>query len=220
MIIIDTRERKTDLEQLLEIKGVKYKRQKLEVGDIALERDGKIIVAVERKTASDFLNSMIPVKRRDGTTYHRWTNQCERMLLQDYPTYVFVVGNITEALYELKQHVEISESFIYDNITSVLARYMIPIVLNIEDNIQFVDLVLSLFKQFEKGKDCMHIHLVKNRVTPSHLLRLFLPQKVAERLLAKYLTLANIAKASKSELQKVEGVGKMMADRIWRMFHE
>lgn len=220
VIILDTREKSKATQEILKSKNINFKRKKLEVGDIALEKKGEIKVAVERKTANDFLNSILADKRKDGTTYHRWTDQCSRILLQEYPTYIFIVGNITNAHQELKKHVEISESFIYDNIGSVLTRNMLPIVLNIDDEYQFVDLTLALFRQFEKGKDCMHIHLVKSSVKPSHLLRMFLSQEISERLMAKYLTLANLTKASKKDLQKINGVGKMMADRIYRMFHE
>jgi len=220
MIIIDTRE-KGKLEEILNVKSIQFERRKLEVGDIALEIDGEIRCAVERKTIKDFLSSIMPVRRKSGSTYHRWTQQCENMANVDYPTYVMIIGRLLDGIQELRSvDVNIDESFVYANLASVLVRYNIGIIMGLQDDKELVDLSLKIFNKVEEGKDFQHIRLVKNRVKPIHLLKLFLPNKVAYALLDKYLTLSNITKASKSDLKKIQGVGDLMANRIWEMFHQ
>jgi len=220
MIIIDTRE-KGRLEELLKLKGVEFKKAKLEVGDIALEIDGEIRCAVERKTIEDFLSSILPVRRKSGSVYHRWTQQCERMSNMDYPTYVMVVGTLMEGIEKLKKvDVEIKESFVYANLASVMVRYNIGIILGLQDDLELIDITLKIFQKIKEGKEYQSIRLVKNKIKPIHLLRLFLPNKVAHALLARYLTLHNIARASKEDLKKTPGVGSLMANRIWEMFHQ
>jgi len=132
-IIIDNRENK--LIQLFENNNISFIKKQLEIGDIILQQDDKILLLVERKTIPDLIGSI-----KDG----RYKEQKTRILSKI---------NIENVLYLIEgrvDNIKFDEKIIFGSITNMIFRDNIKLI-NTGNLQQSFDLILSLKKKFMEG---------------------------------------------------------------------
>ena len=132
-IIIDNRENK--LIQLFENNNISFIKKQLEIGDIILQQDDKILLFVERKTIPDLIGSI-----KDG----RYKEQKTRILSKI---------NIENVLYLIEgrvDNIKFDEKIIFGSITNMIFRDNIKLI-NTGNLQQSFDLILSLKKKFMEG---------------------------------------------------------------------
>ena len=93
MILVDYREEKSGIFQILDDLKITYKKLSLEIADYIVVGNEGVNVAVERKTASDYVSSLL-----SGHLNNQLTE-----LSRSFPfSFLLVEGSITEALFNSK----------------------------------------------------------------------------------------------------------------------
>jgi Fanconi anemia group M protein len=203
-IIVDYREKNSLVASELIGMNFKIEFRELKVADYLVNN-----VAIERKTISDFISSMIN---------RRIIRQLQE--LQQYENKLLMIEGIDEQ--ELYSD-DANERMVHANairgfLLSVALRYKIPIILtkNYEDTARFIA-VLARKKEKESS-----LNVIKKSLNKKERLQFILESfpgigpKTAKKLLEKFKTLKNIVNSSVEELTEV--IGKK-AD-IFRLIEE
>jgi len=191
-IIADRREKNSLVISELIERGAEVELRHLKVGDFLVED-----VAIERKTVSDFLNSMIN---------KRLVRQLEE-LKQYKKCFLIIEGTDHQELYN-DEPVGIHGNAIRGFLLDILLKYKVPIIFT-KDYKDTASFLLILSKK--QGKE-ISIRAKKKSLTKKEQLQYILEgfpgigPKTAKKLLKKYKTIKGIINAPLEEL-KIE-IGK------------
>lgn len=199
-IIIDHREKSSGIIDLLKEENIQIQVKKLFHGDYIINH----FVTVERKTALDFLKSII-----DGRLFNQISNlknNCAN------PT-LLIEGN------PYKTDLDFNPDAIRGALISISTIWHIPIIFSrsIHDT---RDVLKMIGKQDE---DTMNFIQLRSGYRPKKLKskQLYLLQglpkvgpTMAKRLLTHFKTVSAIMNASTKELMQVEGIGRSSAEKI------
>ncbi|RLF90020.1 DEAD/DEAH box helicase, partial [Thermococci archaeon] len=180
--------------------GIKLEFKTLDVGDYIVSED----VAIERKSANDFIQSII-----DGRLF----DQVKR-LKEAYPRPIMIIEG---QLYGIRN---VHPNAIRGAIAAVTVDFGLPVIFssNPEETAQYIFLIAKR-EQEEKERE-VRIRSEKKAVTLAERQRLIvegLPHvsaTLAKRLLRHFGTVERVFTASEAELMKVEGIGEKIAREI------
>jgi Fanconi anemia group M protein len=192
-IIADRREKNSLVISELVALGCEVELKHLKVADFLIKG-----IAIERKTVSDFINSMIN---------KRLIRQLEE--IKQYPRSLLIIEGIDEQeLYSDEPHSSVNGNAIRGFLLSIVLKFQIPIIFtkNYEDTAKFLNLMAR------KQKREISIRATKKARTKKEQLQFILEgfpgigPKTAKKLLKKYKTLKAIINTPLSQLQ--EDIGK------------
>ena len=173
--------------------GLKVEFRELKVADYLVND-----VAIERKTVSDFISSMIN---------KRLLNQLEE--LQQYENKLLIIEGIDEQeLYtDSGERTGVHPNSIRGFLLSILLKHKIPIIFtkNSEDTARFISILSK-----RKGKE-LSLNVNKKTLNKKDRMQFILESfpsigpKTAKKLLEKFKTIKNIVNASQEELKEVIG---------------
>jgi len=191
-IIIDHRERNSLVPSELKKQGFEVEFKELKVADYIVRG-----VAIERKTVSDFVSSMIN---------RRLLKQLEE--LQQYKTKLLIIEGIDEQeLYNDQEINGVNPNAIRGFLLSILLKYKVPIIYtkDAEDTAKFIS-VLSRKKEIEQP-----LNVSKKSFNKKEQLQFILEgfpgigPKTAKKLLKKFKSIKNILNTPQEELQECIG---------------
>ncbi|RLF38248.1 MAG: hypothetical protein DRN00_00190 [Thermoplasmata archaeon] len=205
MIVVDSRECRSQVVKELNEKGIRTKIKNLPVADYVISNR----VAIERKSVDDFLESMI-----SGKLFRQLAE-----LKQNYPKPVLVIEGD-----DIFGRRNISHTSILGSLASIILDYGIPI-LNTKNHKETADLLTVMLKR-EQKEEKREVALRGDKRTMSieerqrYILE-GLPNVsavLAKRLLKHFKTIRNIANAEEEDLFQVDGIGKVTAKEIVEIF--
>jgi DNA excision repair protein ERCC-4 len=199
-IIVDERERKSGIPDLLRAVGLNLEMKTLPIGDYIVAPE----TVVERKSIHDLMSSVF-----DGRLF----DQCSRLKDHFQFPIVLLEGNVDEIE-------EITENplIFYGALSTVVVDFKIPIIPT-PNAMHSAKLLVSLCSRNESSKGPYLKKIKKsNDLEKQQLSSLCsLPgigEKFAIRLLEKFGTPLKVFSATTSELAKVEGLGNARAKKI------
>ncbi|MEM3506645.1 MAG: ERCC4 domain-containing protein [Candidatus Bathyarchaeia archaeon] len=206
-IIIDSRESSSPIIKEFSKFDLSIELKSLEVGDYVLSSK----VVVEKKTTEDFIASII-----DGRLFNQLIK-----LKNTYENPILIIEG--ESFYT-------SRAFriesIIGTIASVIVDYRVPIIWT-KDPVETALLLFYIAKR-EQLKE-KHEPRIRCEIKPKDLNKLKeyivagLPHVntiLAKRLLKKFKTVEKVFTANEKELQKVEGIGKKISEKIRKVLNE
>lgn len=199
-IIVDHRESKSSIPDLLKSMNINFVFKLLEVGDYIINPE----TAVERKSMKDFIASLF-----DGRLF----NQIEQ-LSSSYPNaFIIVEGDLNEVEAYLR-----NPKAVYCAIASLLINYKIKLVnvLSEKETALFLYCLVNTSTKKERGYFIKHAKK-KGFFDQQIYLISSLPSvgpKLALNLLNHFGSPKNVFLASVEELSKVPGIGLKRARRI------
>ena len=199
-MIIDEREKKSGIPDLLREVGVKVEMSNLPVGDYIVAPE----TVVERKSVLDFISSVF-----DGRLF----DQCSRLKEHFEHPSIVIEGN-------LDQIAQITENplVFYGAVSSVALDFKIPVIPTPNASITAKLLVAMCARQGKtKGPFLKKIRKTGDMHRQQLSVLCSLPgvgEKLASRMLEKFGSPGKSLKASAVELSKIEGMGEARAQRI------
>ncbi|RLJ02812.1 MAG: hypothetical protein DRP11_02630 [Candidatus Aenigmatarchaeota archaeon] len=201
LIIVDNREFQTKVVRELSRLGCIMTPKQLEVGDYILSER----VCVERKTSSDFVNSVI-----DGRLF----SQLKELLRNFEKPLLIIEGN------NLYIHRNVHPNALRGALASVAVDYRVPILwTSSEEETASLLYWIARREQMEEQRS-ISIRGSKKPMSPDEQQEYLISglpnvnSKIAKRLLEFFGTPEKVFTATEKELQKVEGIGKVLAGRI------
>jgi DNA excision repair protein ERCC-4 len=204
-IVVDEREKKSGIPNLLKRVGINLEIKLLPIGDYIVAPE----TIIERKTVADFVSSIF-----DGRLF----DQCNRLKAHFQFPIILVEGNMDE----IEKIIENPFVF-YGAISSVAIDFKIPIISTPSPS-HTAKLLVSMCsrKDVSNGPFIKKIRKSDNLQTQQLLLLSSLPgvgEKTAIRLLEKFGTPLKVFSASITELSKISGLGEARAKKIKKMLH-
>ena len=199
IVYVDSREMKSEVVKRLYEKGVVVKVQNLEAGDYVLSDR----VVVERKTAEDFVESIID---------RRLFDQLLRMKRHYLKPILIIEGN---GLYG-----RMNPNSIRGAIATIAVDFGIPIIRtsNAEET---AEILIAIARREQEGKErSVSLHVGKTKMTLKEQQEYVVSAiseigpVLARNLLEHFQTIERIATASEEELMKVPKIGKKTARKI------
>jgi len=202
-IVIDERERKSGIPDLLKSVGLNIEMKTLPVGDYIVAPE----TVVERKSIRDLLSSVF-----DGRLF----DQCSRLKEHFQNPIVLVEGNVDEI-----EEITDNPLIFYGAISIVVIDFKIPIIPTLSAA-HTATLLVSLWsrKDIPKGPYLKKIKKSSDLQKQQLSVLCSLPgigDKFAVRMLEKFGTPLRVFPATTTELSKVEGLGAARAKRIKAM---
>ena len=202
-IIVDEREKKSGIPDLLKAVGVNIEIKTLPVGDYIVAPE----IVVERKSIRDLISSIF-----DGRLF----DQCNRLREHFQHPVILMEGNVDE----IEEFTENPLVF-YGALSSIALDFKIP-VLPTPNATHTAKLLVSMssrkdatkgpfLKKIKKSSDLQRQQLSVLCSLPG------IGEKLATRMLEKFGTPLQALGASSVELSKVEGLGKERAKKIREM---
>jgi DNA excision repair protein ERCC-4 len=202
-IIVDEREKKSGIPDLLKAVGVNIEIKTLPVGDYIVAPE----IVVERKSIRDLISSIF-----DGRLF----DQCNRLREHFQHPVILMEGNVDE----IEEFTENPLVF-YGALSSIALDFKIP-VLPTPNATHTAKLLVSMSSRKEAAKGPFLKKIKKSSDLQRQQLSVLcsLPgvgEKLATRMLEKFGTPLRVLGASSVELSKVEGLGKERAKKIKEM---
>ena len=202
-IIVDERERKSGIPDLLKAIGMGVEMKTLPIGDYIVAPE----TIVERKSIKDLMASVF-----DGRLY----DQCTRLKENFEHPIVLVEGNVDEI-----EEITDNPLVFYGALSRVTLEFKIPIIPTPSAS-HTAKLLVALCskKDGPKGPYLKKIKKSSNLETQQLSTLCSLPgigEKFAVRMLEKFGTPLKVFSATTSELAKVEGLGESRAKKIKNM---
>ncbi len=202
-IIVDEREKKSGIPDLLKAVGVNIEIKTLPVGDYIVAPE----IVVERKSIRDLISSIF-----DGRLF----DQCNRLREHFQHPVILMEGNVDE----IEEFTENPLVF-YGAISSIALDFKIP-VLPTPNATHTAKLLVSMSSRKDATKGPFLKKIKKSSDLQRQQLSVLcsLPgvgEKLATRMLEKFGTPLQVLGASSVELSKVEGLGKERAKKIREM---
>lgn len=202
-IIVDERERKSGIPELLKSVGMGVEMKTLPIGDYIVAPE----TIVERKSIKDLMASVF-----DGRLY----DQCTRLKEHFEHPIILVEGNVDEI-----EEITDNPLVFYGALSTVVLEFKIPIIPTPSAS-HTAKLLVSLCsrKDAPKGPYLKKIKKSSNLETQQLSSLCSLPgigEKFAVRMLEKFGTPLKVFSATTSELAKVEGLGEARAKKIKNM---
>lgn len=220
-IVVDERERSSNIPELLKNAGAVIDFTQLKVGDYIVSSE----TAVERKTVRDLISSIY-----DGRLFV----QCSDLVRYYQKPLLVVQGNIVDLAqtYEdmedpgdIKLHTE-RMSLAYDALITVATEFRIPII-HTPSAEQTAQLLVTLVnRSLQEGKATGPLLRKIKKENPIHIQQLSvlasLPgvgEKLAARMLKKFHTPIRALNASAAELATIPGFGLTRAERVRKVLN-
>ncbi len=190
---VDYREKNSMVPSLLKKLGLDVEFKELKIADYIVKD-----IAIERKTISDFINSMIN---------RRLLKQLEE--LQQYKNKILIIEGFEEQeLYNDNESNGINPNSIRGFILSILLKHKIPIIFtkNQEDTAKYIQ-VISKKKQTPEPP----LNLIKKSLNKKEQLQFIIESfpgigpKTAKKLLKEFKTIKNIIAAENKDIEKAIG---------------
>ena len=202
-IIVDERERKSGIPDLLKAIGMGVEMKTLPIGDYIVAPE----TIVERKSIKDLMASVF-----DGRLY----DQCTRLKEHFQHPIVLVEGNVDEV-----EEITDNPLIFYGALSRVALEFKIPIIPTPSAS-HTAKLLVSMCskKDGPAGPYLKKIKKSSNLETQQLSTLCSLPgigEKFAVRMLEKFGTPLKVFSATTSELAKVEGLGEARAKKIKNM---
>lgn len=202
-IIVDEREKKSGIPDLLKAVGVNIEIKTLPVGDYIVAPE----IVVERKSIRDLISSIF-----DGRLF----DQCNRLREHFQHPVILMEGNVDE----IEEFTENPLVF-YGALSSIALDFKIP-VLPTPNATHTAKLLVSMSSRKDAAKGPFLKKIKKSSDLQRQQLSVLcsLPgvgEKLATRMLEKFGTPLQVLGASSVELSKVEGLGKERAKKIKEM---
>lgn len=202
-IIVDEREKKSRIPDLLKAVGINLEVRTLPIGDYIVGPE----TVVERKSISDLVSSVF-----DGRLF----DQCSRLKEHFTNPVILMEGNVDE----IEQIVENPFVF-YGAVSAVAIDFKIPI-LPTPNAVHTAKLLVSMCsrKEISKGPFLKKIRKSDDLQRQQLSVLCSLPgvgEKLATRMLERFGTPSRTLNAPLTELAKVEGLGDARAKRIKQM---
>ncbi|MDQ3851742.1 MAG: helix-hairpin-helix domain-containing protein [Thermoproteota archaeon] len=215
-IVVDERERSSNIPELLKNAGAVIDFTQLKVGDYVVSSE----TAVERKTVRDLISSIY-----DGRLFV----QCSDLVKYYQKPLLVVQGNIAELAetyedmedpYDIKLHAE-RMPLAYDALITVATEFRIPII-HTPSAEQTAQLLVTLVnRSLQEAKATGPLLRKIKKENPIHIQQLSvlasLPgvgEKLAARMLKKFHTPIRALNASAAELATIPGFGLTRAERV------
>lgn len=202
-IIADIREKNSLIVSEIVSRGIEVELKHLLVGDYIIGE-----LAIERKTASDFIGSIIN---------KRLMKQLEE--IKQYPKQLLIIEELDQINFsETKFH----PNSIKGMITSVLLDYNIPVLFT-KDYQETADYMLVLAKRLEKIPSEIGLRAKKRTYNLGEQQQIILEgfpgigPSLAKRLLKKFETIKEIINADEKELEKIERFDKNKRNNMKRI---
>ncbi|MDQ4050233.1 MAG: helix-hairpin-helix domain-containing protein [Thermoproteota archaeon] len=217
-IVVDERERNSNIPELLKNSGAVIDFTQLKVGDYIVSSE----TAVERKTVRDLINSIY-----DGRLFL----QCSDLVKHYQKPLLVVQGNIAE-LAEIPEDVQETDSKLhaermllaYDALITVAMEFRIPTIHTPSAEHTAQLLVTLVNRSLREGKAQGPLLRKIKKENPIYIQQLSvlasLPgvgEKLAARMLKKFDTPIRALNASAAELSIIPGFGLTRAERIRRV---
>jgi DNA excision repair protein ERCC-4 len=220
-IVVDERERSSNIPELLKNAGAVIDFTQLKVGDYVVSAE----TAVERKTVRDLISSIY-----DGRLFI----QCSDLVKYYQKPLLVVQGNIAE-LAETSEEIEDPDdiklhgeriSLAYDALITVATEFRIPII-HTPSADQTAQLLVTLVnRSLQEAKAAGPLLRKIKKENPIHIQQLSvlasLPgvgEKLAARMLRKFHTPIRALNASAAELATIPGFGLTRAERVRRVLN-
>lgn len=198
-IVVDERERKSGIPDLLRAVGINIEMKTLPVGDYIVAPE----TVVERKSIKDLISSVF-----DGRLF----DQCNRLKENFQFPIILMEGNMDEIN-------EITENplIFYGAVSSIALDFKIPVIATPSAD-HTAKLLVSLcsrkdlpkgpfLKKIKKSNDIQKQQLVALSSLPG------VGEKLAIRMLEKFGSPSKVFNASSTELAKVQGLGNARAKK-------
>ena len=220
-IVVDERERSSNIPELLKNAGAVIDFTQLKVGDYIVSSE----TAVERKTVRDLISSIY-----DGRLFV----QCSDLVRYYQKPLLVVQGNIAELAQtsedmedpdDIKLHAE-RMSLAYDALITVATEFRIPII-HTPSAEQTAQLLVTLVnRSLQEAKATGPLLRKIKKENPIHIQQLSvlasLPgvgEKLAARMLKKFHTPIRALNASAAELATIPGFGLTRAQRVRKVLN-
>ena len=202
-IIVDERERKSGIPELLKSVGLNVEMKTLPIGDYIVASE----TVVERKSIRDLMSSVF-----DGRLF----DQCSRLKEHFEHPILLVEGNVDEI-----EDITDNPLIFYGAISTVALDFKIPIIPT-PNATHTAKLLVSMCsrKDSPKGPFLKKIKKSSNLQKQQLSVLCSLPgigEKFAVRMLEKFETPFKVFTATSTELAKVEGLGEARAKKIKKM---
>ena len=206
-IFVDPRETRAGIAQFLQKAGVDLKLQNLEIGDYIVSDK----VCIERKTVTDFLDTLINKRRNLFEQIHRMKNEYEKPLLVIEGDSIYGQRNV---------HPNVVRAVM----ASIAIDYSVPII-QTRDAADTASLIYVIAKREQMpNKTEVNPHGKKPTASLKEQQEYFVSAlsnigiMTTRNLLVKFKTIERIMAASKEELMEVENVGDKTAEHIKKVF--
>jgi DNA excision repair protein ERCC-4 len=199
-MVVDERERKSGIPDLLKQIGVKVEMMNLPVGDYIVASE----TVVERKSVSDFISSVF-----DGRLF----DQCNRLKEHFGNPTIIIEGNVDEI-----DKITENPLVFYGAMSSVVLDFKIPVIPTPNAS-HTAKLLISMcarqgtvkgpfLKKIRKSGDLQQQQLSILTSLPG------VGEKLASRMLEKFGSPSSSLNASSVELSKINGMGEARAQKI------
>ena len=207
-VLVDIREKRSKVPELLQRLKVPIEFTELEVGDYIVGD-----IAIERKTINDYLDSLAS-GRLHTQLYH---------LSRNYKrSYLVIIGYVSEALMFRKFS---RKAYISSLVGASLKRAPdgeqgIVDVVVLENDYDFAYFVYFLWDKLQHPEPRLPRHGKKGLTGDDELVYVLssiqgVGEKKAEALLRRFKTLRNVFNAPIHKLMEVEGIGETLARKIY-----
>lgn len=205
-IVVDERERKSGIPDLLRAIGINIEMKTLPIGDYIVAPE----TVVERKSISDLVSSIF-----DGRLF----DQCSRLKEHFENPIILMEGNVDEI-----ESITENPLVFYGAVSSIAIDFKIPII-HTPSATHTSKLLVSMSSRKESAQGPFLKKIRKsNNIQQQQLSALCsLPgvgEKTAKRMLAKFGSPSKVFSATLSELSKVEGLGAARAKKIKNMLEK
>ncbi|MET1160129.1 MAG: ERCC4 domain-containing protein [Thermoprotei archaeon] len=219
-IVIDSREdsKNPDFKREFMRRGLKVAIRDLPAGDFLLltsPSSGKKPVLVERKTVTDFANSI-----RDNRVWEQAKLLVEATKRDDYQPFIVIEG----WLGVLEKYRGWKIQSVLRVIDTLMIDFGIP-VLNTPNKNATIEWLVAKAKSLGKTEE-KRVYRLRVEKKPMGLYDriLYVAESIAgptlaRKLLKKFKTLRNLANASIRELMSIEGIGEKRAREIYEVFN-
>lgn len=202
-IVVDEREKKSGIPDLLKAVGINLEIKTLQIGDYIVAPE----TVVERKSISDLISSIF-----DGRLF----DQCNRLKEHFANPVILMEGNVDE----IEQIVENPLVF-YGALSSIAIDFKIPVIPT-PSAAHTAKMLVSMCsrKEISKGPFLKKIKKSDDLQRQQLAVLCSLPgigETLATRMLQKFGSPARTLNASFAELAKVEGLGETRAKKIKHM---
>ncbi len=202
-IVVDEREKKSGIPDLLKSVGIQIEMKTLSIGDYIVAPE----TVVERKSIRDFVSSVF-----DGRLY----DQCNRLKNNFQFPIILIEGNVDE----IEEFTE-NPLIFYGAVSAIALDFKIPII-PAPNAMHSAKLLISMcsrkeitqgpfLKKIRKSNDLQRQQLSSLCSLPG------IGEKLATRMLAKFGSPIRVYSATTAELAKVEGLGESRAKKIKKM---
>ena len=202
-IIVDERERKSGIPDLLKAIGINIEIKTLPVGDYIVAPE----TVVERKSIHDLISSVF-----DGRLF----DQCSRLKEHYQVPIILIEGNVDEI-----EKITENPLIFYGAISTIALDFKIPIIPTPTAS-DSAKLLVSMCSRKESSKGPFLKKIRKSPDVQRQQLSILgsLPgvgEKLAIRMLQKFGSPLRVFSATSAELAKVEGLGEARAKKIRKM---